>query len=71
MNSNDAEVTRFAPALGTDLFCKNLVETTYDRLSEDNVRIFRDRLLDITGCIFGGAVVPEDQFLAERLIKWG
>ncbi len=61
----------FAPPKGIDLLCKNLVETTYDRLSEENLRIFKDRLLDMTGCIFGGAVVPEDQFLAQRLMDWG
>ena len=61
----------YAPPIGIDLLCKNVVETTYDQLSEDNVRIFKDRLLDMTGCILGGAIVPEDQFLAEVLCRWG
>ncbi|MCD8152989.1 MAG: MmgE/PrpD family protein [Clostridiales bacterium] len=56
---------------GINLLCKNLVETDYTDLSEENIRIFKDRLLDITGCIFGGAIVPEDQFLVERLLDWG
>ena len=56
---------------GTDLFCKNLVETTYQDLSEENVRIFKDRLLDITGCMFGGAIVQEDAFLERRYKQWG
>lgn len=61
----------YAPPAGIDLLCKNVVETTYDQLSEDNVRIFKDRLLDMTGCIFGGAVVQEDQFLTDLLRRWG
>ena len=61
----------FAPPEGTDRLCQNLVDTRYDQLSEDNIRIFKDRLLDITGCIFGGAIVPEDQFLEDMLRRWG
>ena len=61
----------YAPPKGIDLLCENVVNTTYDQLSEDNVRIFKDRLLDMTGCIFGGAIVPEDQFLADLLRRWG
>lgn len=56
---------------GTDLLCKNIVGTTYEDLSEDNIRIFKDRLLDITGCIFGGAIVEEDAFLERRYKEWG
>ena len=67
------EVTRkeLLPPNGTELLCKNLIETTFDDLSEDNVRIFKDRLLDMTGCIFGGAIVKEDQFFYEYLKKQG
>ncbi len=61
----------YAPPKGIDLLCENVVNTTYEKLSEDNVRIFKDRLLDMTGCIFGGAIVPEDQFLTELLCRWG
>lgn len=56
---------------GTNLLCKNIVETRYESLSEDNVRIFKDRLLDITGCMFGGAIVAEDAFLEQRYKQWG
>ena len=56
---------------GTNLLCKNLVETGYENLSEDNIRIFKDRLLDITGCMFGGALVAEDEFLEKRYKAWG
>lgn len=57
--------------LGTEKLCRNLAETTYDRLSEDNIRVFKDRLLDMTGCIFGGAVVEEDRFLYDLLKRQG
>jgi 2-methylcitrate dehydratase PrpD len=56
---------------GTELFCANIVNTTFEQLSEDNIRIFRDRLLDMTGCLFGGALVVEDAFLEKRLKDWG
>jgi 2-methylcitrate dehydratase PrpD len=62
---------KLLPPNGTGMLCRNLVETTFDRLSEDNIRIFKDRLLDMTGCIFGGAIVPEDQFFYELLRRWG
>lgn len=62
---------KLLPPLGTELLCKNLVETTYDRLSEENIRIFKDRLLDMTGCIFGGDVVKEDRFLYDFLKSQG
>ena len=65
------EEATLRPPKATELLCSNLVRTTFEDLSEDNIRIFKDRLLDMTGCIFGGAVVPEDQFLVEKLIYWG
>jgi 2-methylcitrate dehydratase PrpD len=51
--------------------CCHLVDTTFNRLSEDNVRIFKDRLLDATGCIFGGDLVKEDRFFYDLLKRWG
>lgn len=65
------EEATLRPPLATELLCSNLVHTKYEDLSEDNIRIFKDRLLDMTGCIFGGAIVPEDQFLIQRLLDWG
>lgn len=59
------------PPNGTRLLCKNLVETTYECLSEENVALFKDRLLDMAGCIFGGDVVPEDRFLYDLLKRQG
>ena len=56
---------------GTEQLCRNIVETTFDRLSEENIKVFKDRLLDMTGCIFGGAVVAEDKFLENRYKTWG
>ena len=68
MDKNEA---RLGPPKATDLLCANLVRTGYDDLSEENIRILKDRLLDMTGCIFGGAIVPEDRFLTEKLVEWG
>ena len=65
------EEAKLRPPKATELLCSNLVNTKFEDLSEDNVRIFKDRLLDMTGCIFGGAVVPEDQFFVQKLIEWG
>ena len=71
MKIEDVKKKELLPPNGTEMLCRNLVETTYDRLSEDNVRIFRDRLLDMTGCIFGGDIVPEDRFYYDLLKKQG
>jgi len=56
---------------GTDLLCENIVNTKFEDLSEDNIRLFKDRLLDMTGCIFGGAIVCENDFLEKRYRDWG
>ncbi|MBO7699795.1 MAG: MmgE/PrpD family protein, partial [Eubacteriaceae bacterium] len=56
---------------GTDALCENVVNTVYGDLSEDNIRIFKDRLLDMAGCILGGAGVEENTFLEERYLDWG
>jgi 2-methylcitrate dehydratase PrpD len=52
---------------GIDALCENTVSATYGQLSDDNIRIFKDRLLDITGCILGGSIVKEDAFFVEYL----
>ena len=67
----DLKDPAMAPPGGTLALCQNLLDTTFDDLSEDNIRIFKDRLLDMTGCILGGAIVPEDRFFYEMLLKQG
>lgn len=59
------------PPCGTLKLCENLVNTTFEDLDEENIRIFKDRLLDMTGCIFGGDIVPEDRFFYDLLKKQG
>ena len=54
---------RFISPRGTEALCENVVNSSYEDLSEDNIRIFKDRLLDMVGCIFGGAIVEENGFL--------
>jgi 2-methylcitrate dehydratase PrpD len=56
---------------GIDLLCEDMVSATYEQHSEENVRIFKDRLLDITGCIFGESIVKEDAFVTGYLRKEG
>ncbi|HEX2964634.1 MAG TPA: MmgE/PrpD family protein [Syntrophorhabdaceae bacterium] len=55
----------------TSLMCTNVVKTTFADLSEWNVRCFKDRLLDMTGCIFGGAIVPDNDVIIELIKRWG
>ena len=40
-------------------------------MSEWNVKCFKDRLLDTTGCIFGGAIVRDNDILVNLLKRWG
>lgn len=60
-----------APPNGTALLCQNLARTAFSDLSDENVSLFKDRLLDMAGCIFGGATVTEDRFFYELLKRQG
>ncbi len=61
----------YMPPKGIDALCENAVNVTYEKLSEDNIRIVKDKLLDITGCILGGSIVKEDQFLTQYFKQLG
>ena len=69
MKSFDLE--QLTPPRGIDLLCENLVSARFSDLSEENIDLFKDRLLDMIGCIFGGACVEEDAFLADMYKGWG
>ncbi|MFA6775288.1 MAG: hypothetical protein WCR76_03370 [Sphaerochaetaceae bacterium] len=56
---------------GIDLLCEDMVSATYEQHREENVRIFKDCLLGITGCIFEGSIVKEDAFVTGYLRKRG
>jgi len=71
MEANSLKDKTLAPPGGTLRLCGNLLKTTYDDLSDENIRIFKDRLLDMTGCIFGGDIVDEDRFFYDMLKKQG
>ncbi len=66
-----AEKDPLIPPKVTDLMCRNIVETSFADLSEWNIKCFKDRLLDMTGCIFGGAIVPDNSVLVDLLRRWG
>ena len=71
MSTDKCDDAKLTPPEGTLKLCRNLLKTGFEDLSEENIRIFKDRLLDMTGCIFGGAVVAEDRFFYEMLKKQG
>ena len=62
---------KYQSPAGTDLLAANLARTTFEDLSEENINVLKDRLLDMTGCILGGAIVKENNFLVDRLLQWG
>ena len=62
---------QYISPLGTEALCNNIVGTEFSALSEENVRIFRDRLLDMVGCMLGGAIVKENSYLENRMFEWG
>lgn len=66
-----SEAERLAPPEVTEAMCRNIVETTFADLSEWNVKCFKDRLLDTTGCIFGGAIVRDNEVLVNLIKRWG
>ncbi len=67
----DVQKEDLIPPRVTNLMCDNTVKTAFADLSEWNVKCFKDRLLDITGCIFGGAIVRDNDVLANLLKRWG
>ena len=56
---------------GTYRLCENLLTAAFGQLSEENIEVFKDRLLDMTGCIFGGDIVEEDRFFYDFLKRQG
>jgi 2-methylcitrate dehydratase PrpD len=68
---SDSDRGRLTPPNATEAMCRNIVETTFADLSEWNVKCFKDRLLDATGCIFGGAIVRDNDVLVSLLKRWG
>jgi len=71
MKGGNIMSSELAPPKVTDMLCENLVNTKYENLSEWNIECFKDRLLDITGCIFGGAIVEDNQVLVDLAKRWG
>jgi len=67
----DAQKENLAPPRVTNLMCGNAVKTTFADLSEWNIKCFKDRLLDMTGCILGGAIVPDNAVIVGLLKRWG
>jgi 2-methylcitrate dehydratase PrpD len=67
----DFQKEHLSPPKLTNLMCDNAVKTTLADLSEWNVKCFKDRLLDTTGCIFGGAIVGDNNVLVNLLTRWG
>jgi 2-methylcitrate dehydratase PrpD len=68
---SDIQKKHLAPPRVTNLMCDNAVKTIFADLSEWNVKCFKDRLLDITGCIFGGAIVRDNDIMVNLLKRWG
>jgi 2-methylcitrate dehydratase PrpD len=71
MEKPKSQCKDLSPPKGTLMLCDHLLKTSFEDLSEDNIRIFKDRLLDMTGCIFGGDIVAEDRFFYDLLKKQG
>jgi 2-methylcitrate dehydratase PrpD len=67
----DVQKEDFTTPRVTNLMCENAVRTTFADLSEWNIKCFKDRLLDTTGCVFGGAIVQDNHVLADLLKRWG
>lgn len=67
----DIQKEDLTPPRVTNLMCENAVKTTFADLSDWNIKCFKDRLLDTTGCIFGGAIVRDNDVLVRLLRRWG
>ena len=54
-----------------ELISENIVNAEFKDLSEWNVKCTKDRLLDITGCIIGGAAAMGNAGLVKIVKNWG
>lgn len=54
-----------------DLICENLVNTKIGNLSDWNIKCFKDRLLDMTGCMLGGSIVEDNNVVLNLIKRWG
>lgn len=66
-----SEKVLLAPPQATEIMCNNIISTKFSDLSEWNVKCFKDRLLDTTGCILGGAIVQDNNVLIDLFKRWG
>ena len=66
----DSDKEHLSLPKATEAMCRNMVGTSFDDLSEWNVKCFKDRLLDATGCIFGGAIVRDNDVLVSLFKRW-
>lgn len=55
----------------TKQFCDNLVNAKFEDLSEQNITCFKDRLLDIIGCTYGGMLVRDNDVLDAMMMRFG
>lgn len=62
---------KFLPPKGVDMLCENAANVTFEKLSEHNIKVVKDKVLDITGCILGGSIVKEDGFLTQYFKRLG
>lgn len=60
-----------AAKLPIDLICENVVSAKYEDLSEWNIKCTKDRLIDITGCIIGGATAQGNAGLVKIVRDYG
>lgn len=54
-----------------DALVANVLETTFDHLDADTVENARMRLVDVVGCVIGGANAPGNAELIELVRRWG
>lgn len=50
---------------------RNVLETPFERFSADEVERARVKLLDVTGCMIGGAKAPGCSMLLDLITEWG
>lgn len=54
-----------------EAFSTNVVDTRFENIDIDTVELAKNRIIDVLGCLIGGANAPGNEALLKLVRKWG
>jgi len=55
----------------SEVFSANVVDTRFEDFDRDTVELAKNRIIDVLGCLIGGANAPGNEALLKLVRKWG